>query len=85
MSKLIEKCTITVTLDHDHPSVTSAVYAGPHDLEDWVKQAWSSLYPWFTSRRGVRKGRIELMDGAVEVRWEYTGIEEVPELASGDN
>ena|SRR6185312_2484345 len=59
---MVEKCTITVTIrdksDHYHE-------------EDWVKQIWPYLLPWFTKRHGVEKGRISLEDDAVVVEWRY--------------
>ena len=41
------------------------------DEEDWVKDIWPRMLPWFTRRHGVQSGRIELADGAVAVEWKY--------------
>ena len=57
-----ERCTITITVwdKSDH-----------YQEEDWVKQIWPYMQPWFTRRHGVNKGVINLEDGAVTVHWEY--------------
>jgi hypothetical protein len=58
----IEKCTITITVrdKSDH-----------FREEDWVKDIWPYMQPWFTRRHGVESGKIILSDGGVEVDWKY--------------
>lgn len=57
-----ETCTITIEVSDksDH-----------YSEEDWVKQIWPYMQPWFTKRHGVTKGEINLEDGAVVVSWKY--------------
>ena len=55
-------CTIVITVKdvNDH-----------YNEEDWVKQIWPYMQPWFTRRHGIENGRIILGDGGVEVSWRY--------------
>jgi hypothetical protein len=57
-----ETCTIIIKVkdqsDHYHE-------------EDWVKNIWPYMQPWFTRRHGVNEGKIELEAGAVSVEWKY--------------
>lgn len=62
MSERKDICTITITVRdvHDH-----------FREEDWVKDIWPYMLPWFTRRHGVENGRIELGDKGVTVEWKY--------------
>lgn len=57
-----EICTIKITVrdKSDH-----------YREEDWVKDIWGYMVPFFTRRHGVNKAKIDLEDGAVIVEWEY--------------
>ena len=82
MTQLIETYKIEITLNHD--AVDSAVYSGALDLKKCLSEAWSgigSLVELWPDRRG----RLQLLDGGIDVRWERSGLDEVPELGGGDN
>lgn len=60
----MEKCTITITMD-------DSIGAGRE--EDFVKQVWTYMVPFFTRRHGVQKGKIDLNDN-VHIEWAYETI-----------
>lgn len=59
---MTETCTITITVSDKSDHFRE---------EDWVKQIWPYMQPWFTRRHGVEQGKIDLMGGAVVVEWRY--------------
>jgi hypothetical protein len=79
MTQLIEQYKITVTLNHD--AVDSVVYSGATDLSAQLEKFWPCLLPAMQ----FRDGRMQALNGAIDVRWEYTGKEEAPEVGGGDN
>lgn len=77
VSNLIERVTVTVTLNHDE--VDSAVYHGATDLKEIVKRIWPHICPWVS----VSDGSLKM--AGIEIQWRSTGLEEVPEIGNGDN
>lgn len=60
-----ERCVITIDVE---------ARSDNYREEDWVKNIWSYMIPFFTKRHGVRKGEISLEDGSVRITWEYASI-----------
>ena len=62
-----ETCTIKITVcdKSDH-----------YSEEDWVKDIWHYMLPWFTRRHGIETGKIELENGAVVIEWKYENLDE---------
>jgi hypothetical protein len=78
MTDIVEKFTLTVTLNHEQ--VKSAVYhPGGVSLRDKLRELWPRLVALIDIRD--RRGRLQI-DGVL-VEWASLGIEE--EAGAGDN
>lgn len=80
MTELIERYKIDITLNHDQ--VDSAVYSGGIDLKQCLHDIWPDLARLITA---MPCGRMQFVNGGIEVRFERSGLEEAPELGGGDN
>ena len=77
MTNLIERVTVTVTLNHD--KINSAVYSGDVDLWEDLEKLW----PIVPSAIWFRDGNVTVRDGALKIEWKSSGLYE--EVESGDN
>ena len=75
MTNLIERITVTVTLNHDQ--VDSAIYHGGTDIKDIVKRIWPHICPWAS----VSDGKLTM--AGIEIEWRSSGLME--EVEYNDN
>ena len=80
MTKVNEEFTLRISIDHDGCQGISTAYGGDVDLEEQAREIFPSLAPFIGK---VGKGRLEF--GGMCFEWEYTGLQEVPEVGGGDN
>lgn len=82
MTHLVEDITIKITLNHCTSIEPSTVLGGKRDLrKDAAEMLTGELPRWLRERIFI--DRIE-WDG-IEIVYENTGLQEVPELGGGDN
>lgn len=81
MTVLIERFSISITINHDAEGADSTVYSGGTDLREKAR----SYLPLIVDAADFAPGKASIRNGAIEFEWSATGLEEVPELSGGDN
>jgi hypothetical protein len=81
MTNLIERFTYVWEIDHDKTPEVSNVYGGAYDAHE----AAAAIMALSLLELDIRGSGLTDFGGGITLRWQHTGLEEVPEETGGDN